>query len=95
MADTEVVDLPPLPDSATVSQVAGIVRHILTTLAGMGIFASVTISDSSLMLLCSMGVWLATIGWSLWQKYQAHKTVTVLHTVATAAPATPGGQGNA
>lgn len=77
MTDTEI-DLPPLPDTATVTQVAGVVRHVLSTLAGMGVMAGLTISDSSLMVLCSVGVWLATIGWSAWEKHQAHKTMVTL-----------------
>lgn len=80
---TDSITLPPLPDTATVAQVAGLVRHILTTLAGMGIMAGFTISDSNLMIFCSAGVWLGTIVWSLWQKFEAHRTLKTVASSAT------------
>lgn len=93
MADE--IDLPPLPDTATVTQVAGVIRHVLTTLAGMGILAGFTVSDSNLMVFTSVGVWLATIGWSLWQKFESHKTITTLHAAAATQPPAVGTPPNA
>lgn len=77
MTDTEI-DLPPLPDTATVTQVAGVVRHVLSLLSGAGILAGLTISDSNLMALCSVGVWISLVGWSWWEKHQTHKTMVAL-----------------
>ncbi len=76
------INIPPLPDSARAAQLAAVVRHILSSLAGVGILAGLTVSDSTLLTLCSLGLWLANLGWSLWQKYQAQKVA--LHAVANA-----------
>jgi hypothetical protein len=62
---------PSSPDPQIVTLVASLIRHVLTALAGAGIIASVTVSDSSLMLISSAIVGAGTVAWSLWQKLQA------------------------
>lgn len=63
------------PDPATVSIVAGIIRHILSGLGalGVGLGAVGDTSDSNIYIAAGALCWVAAAIWSLWQKYSAQK----------------------
>jgi hypothetical protein len=64
---------PSSPDPATVTLVAALLRHFLTTLAGAGFLSGLVVTDSTLMTIASALIWTGTVMWSWGQKYRAAK----------------------
>jgi F0F1-type ATP synthase membrane subunit c/vacuolar-type H+-ATPase subunit K len=58
------------PDAAMTAMLAGLLRHVLTLLAGLGIGVG-SYSDSTLMIIAGALVGIATAVWSIYQKILA------------------------
>jgi hypothetical protein len=74
MADGAVpAVVPSSPDPATVTLVAALLRHLLTLLSGVGFLGGLVINDGMLLTIASSLVGIATIAWSLFEKFQAKR----------------------
>jgi hypothetical protein len=93
--NTEVtISLPSSPNPATTALVAAVIRHVLAALGACGVtIGGVTnISDSNLLIVVGANAWLASVCWSLWQKYRqaAHTHAAAQASAKLGVPVRPG-----